>query len=126
MTLVDFRGVRLSAQALLPISGDSSLIYGSCDAGNTIHCCENDPTGLALVNRLAEQLHLAPHPVVEYGTKKEKQVCMPVDIEVHQSLDDRNSRYVVDTARLLPPTAPTGKDPRAIFYQMFRPGLEFY
>jgi hypothetical protein len=35
MCLVDFRGHRLTAQSLLPISGDS-LVYGSCDAGNNV------------------------------------------------------------------------------------------
>ena len=34
--LIDFRGYRLSAISLLPIN-ESTIVYGSCNAGLTIH-----------------------------------------------------------------------------------------
>lgn len=67
ITVVDYLGCRLTAQALLPIRRDT-LIYGSSDAGNTIKTGESASHFLGDIERLASALHLAPHRVTERAT----------------------------------------------------------
>ena len=70
MTIVDYRGFRLSAQALLPLK---ELFYGSGDAGETIKAGEGDPHLLAQVRKVGSDLNLAEHKVMENGTKAIKE-----------------------------------------------------
>ena len=123
MTLVDFRGSRLSAQSLLPIDV-STIIYGSSTAGRRIAAGESNEKALLQLNKLAEHLHLAEHDVLESSTSIVKQLRFPVDIEIHRSLLDDTKHYVVDTARLFPPMVPD--DPHQVYYQLFRPEFLSY
>jgi hypothetical protein len=116
MTLVDYRGHRLSAQSMLPI-GPDTLIYGSADAGKTILTAENSPH-LPKIQRLAAELHLAEHRVTN-AQGDVKSICLSTDIEVHRSLTDPALAFCIDTARLLPPMAP--QRPRDIYSRLFRP-----
>ena len=54
---VDYRGFRLLAMPLLPINGNDTLVYGSCDTGQTIHA--DRPPFNELMKISAEKLHLA-------------------------------------------------------------------
>ena len=78
MTLVDFRGCRLSAQSVVPLGG---LIYGSADAAKTIVTDEDkatSPAVLASIRKLGTALNLAEHGVIEFTTGKIKKLCLPV------------------------------------------------
>jgi hypothetical protein len=101
--LVDYGGYRVVASCLLPISA-STLVYGSADAGRTVHL--DDATAAALMAAAGAALNIKPH-VVGQG----QVICGPADIEVHRSAGTAGGSpryYVVDAARVLPPEAPPG------------------
>jgi len=56
--LVDYKGYRLTAMSLLPIDA-SSLVYGSRDAGLTVHA--DDSSFNSFMVQAAQRLHLAGH-----------------------------------------------------------------
>eukprot|EP00698_Gefionella_okellyi_P024703 TRINITY_DN8790_c0_g1_i1.p1 TRINITY_DN8790_c0_g1~~TRINITY_DN8790_c0_g1_i1.p1 ORF type:complete len:1139 (+),score=262.92 TRINITY_DN8790_c0_g1_i1:215-3418(+) len=112
MSLVDYRGFRVTAIAQLPID-KSTLVYGSADGGKTIHA------DLASVNavlaQMGKQLNLKMHNVPdEHG----RPVAMagPGDLEVHLGRDRRV--YVLDTARVMPPEQPHKSTD--VFWKLFR------
>eukprot|EP01122_Echinamoeba_exundans_P014473 TRINITY_DN6570_c0_g2_i2.p1 TRINITY_DN6570_c0_g2~~TRINITY_DN6570_c0_g2_i2.p1 ORF type:complete len:1309 (+),score=180.83 TRINITY_DN6570_c0_g2_i2:8156-12082(+) len=117
MALIRYRGFAVVAQSILPINR-STLRYGSRDAGNTIK--NEDPVLAAKFAAAAGLLNLKAHNV----WNKDGTQCVllhgPADIEVHKGSDGRC--YVVDTARLFPPTAPDGKI-RSQLYCTLRPEL---
>jgi Clustered mitochondria len=73
-----------------PSDGKKSLVYGSADAGRTVHA--SDPTFNELMDRAGGRLNLAKHTVGD------KQLSGPGDIEGHLGRDGR--RYILDFARL--------------------------
>eukprot|EP01104_Vermistella_antarctica_P016419 TRINITY_DN5584_c0_g1_i3.p1 TRINITY_DN5584_c0_g1~~TRINITY_DN5584_c0_g1_i3.p1 ORF type:complete len:797 (-),score=127.78 TRINITY_DN5584_c0_g1_i3:65-2455(-) len=109
MTLVDYRGFRLLAMSVLPIS-DDTLVYGSSDAGHTVFM-SNDGINEKL-RKVAQDLNLKTHmaglPANRGGSPKD--IHTAVDIEGHIGLDGR--QYILDFARTLPPELPNKKDPR--------------
>jgi hypothetical protein len=117
MTLVDFRGFRLSAQSLVPI-GPGSLVYGSEDAGRTILSGEGS-RHLPTIRALSVALHLCEHRVQD-GTGREHALHLPVDIEVHQSKRDPRTIFCIDTARLMPPMRAARDRKRDIYSKLFR------
>lgn len=54
-----------------------------------------------------ENLNLQPHPVRESSTNTLRHVKTAADVEIHKGYDGRF--YIIDTARLLPPEAPSPK-----------------
>ena len=78
----------------------SSLIYGSEDAGGTVH---DMPLFGALMREVAASLKLAEHPVLEKSTDQIKRLSSAVDVEGHYS-SANGCLYLLDSARLLPPT----------------------
>lgn len=60
MALIDYRGFRMTAQALLPL-GKDSLKYGSSDAGRTVH--KDDPEINELIKTAAVSLNIRSHVV---------------------------------------------------------------
>jgi Clustered mitochondria len=54
MVVIDYRGFRLLATSLLPIT-KTSILHGSFDAGKTLHC---DPDAAPIVTRTLKQLNL--------------------------------------------------------------------
>eukprot|EP01122_Echinamoeba_exundans_P010461 TRINITY_DN3925_c0_g2_i1.p1 TRINITY_DN3925_c0_g2~~TRINITY_DN3925_c0_g2_i1.p1 ORF type:complete len:2064 (-),score=490.47 TRINITY_DN3925_c0_g2_i1:42-6233(-) len=98
IVLINYLGYRLIATPTLPINSQT-LVYGSADAGVTVH------TSDAIFNKemdaIAARLNLAPHLV---GKSEHVLLGGPVDIEGHVGLD--GNRYILDTARLMPPEAP--------------------
>mmetsp|Transcript_36210 Transcript_36210/g.70372 ORF Transcript_36210/g.70372 Transcript_36210/m.70372 type:complete len:1152 (+) Transcript_36210:44-3499(+) len=102
---------------ILPLEG-SKLVYGSDDAGRTVH---NSDTEFADYMRLvAKELNLAEHNV------NGAMLCTGGDVEGHVVTSDRRRRYLLDLARWAPPEDPrvTHHLPKvhsSIFYRMLRP-----
>lgn len=112
--LIDYLGFRLIALSLLPIDG-STLVYGSDNAGHTVS--STDPEGN--MKKAGEILKLKEH-VAGQRESFTAQVSFPADIEGHLGADNRF--YVLDLARLMPPTAPDkGKVASQYLFRLFRP-----
>ncbi|EFA81515.1 hypothetical protein PPL_05504 [Heterostelium album PN500] len=117
MCIIDYYGYRLVAISLLPIT-KKTLIYGSCDGGNTVH--DDVPEVNEIMERVSKGMNLSGHlsginPKFIYG---------PGDFEIHQSAN--NEFYALDFARLLPPQAYFDDSGNAIahrdvFYRLLRP-----
>jgi hypothetical protein len=92
-------------------------VYGSSDAGATIH------TDNAFVNEkmkaISQRLNLKEHRV---GPKfLDKKISTPVDLEAHYGFDGKY--YLLDFSRLLPPTTPDEKVPSSYLFKLMRPEL---
>ena len=117
MAIIDYRGFRVVAMALLPIR-DGRLIYGSDDCGKTVH---NDVPDFAEKMRIAgEKLNLAGHTV------NNKLIYVAFDVEGHQAPDGRF--YLLDLARTFPPELPLKEErptwpQNAFLYRLLRPEL---
>ena len=98
---VDYAGYRAVCLSLLPI-GAGTLVYGSADAGRSVVA---DGDAAARVAGVATQLNLKPHEVAPSGGGRACELALCADIEVHAGRDGR--MYVVDTARVFPPEAPS-------------------
>lgn len=146
MAIIDYRGFRVTATSLLPISGRDTLIYGSCDAGKTVQT--TDPHFNDLMERAGTLLNLKPHYA---GRDNPKLIYMPVDVEGHVTLrfktkqltksnpsassppvpsespmpPGRRTYVVLDLARLFPPQLPApnkqGSNHRPYLYELLRP-----
>lgn len=111
MTVVDFRGSRLTCQSVLPID-HTTLIYGSANYGRTIFGAEHSRLG-PIVEKLSLQLGLARHSIRD-AQGVVHQIVPPVDIEVHQPKDSECA-FIIDTARLMPATAVRLDHPYDVF-----------
>lgn len=94
MTLIDYQGFRLTAQAVLPIDS-STLVYGSDDGGK--HVVVKDYDVNVKMESLAERLNLCYHTGGIYKNSTQN-ICFPADIEVHKGRDGRI--YMIDFARM--------------------------
>eukprot|EP01130_Rhizamoeba_saxonica_P015612 TRINITY_DN7051_c0_g1_i2.p1 TRINITY_DN7051_c0_g1~~TRINITY_DN7051_c0_g1_i2.p1 ORF type:complete len:846 (+),score=172.47 TRINITY_DN7051_c0_g1_i2:247-2538(+) len=99
MCLVDKNGYRLCCMSDLPIRKDT-LVYGTCDGGNSIFDASEDPHLLNVVQRISKEMNLTTHNVEEKSTKKNKTMELAVDVEIH-SHDDKY--FALDFARAIPP-----------------------
>lgn len=120
--LIDFRGFRLVAMSILPIDR-TTLSYGSDDYGNHVHA--DNPALVALMQDAARRLNLKEHPCGADGTEK-KVLCSPTDLEGHVVIQDgKEEYYLLDFARLFPPTADYVHDfphlDSAYLFRLFRP-----
>eukprot|EP01100_Stratorugosa_tubuloviscum_P002729 TRINITY_DN1648_c0_g1_i1.p1 TRINITY_DN1648_c0_g1~~TRINITY_DN1648_c0_g1_i1.p1 ORF type:complete len:984 (-),score=453.01 TRINITY_DN1648_c0_g1_i1:328-3279(-) len=121
--LFDYRGHRLIAMTLLPISS-KTLAYGSNDGGVTVRL-EN--TQLSnVMKELGERLNLKPHTAGSVKNKENlnKTIYTAADVEGHVGNDGRF--YLIDFARLFPPEFPLirGFDRKyAHLYKLLRPEL---
>jgi hypothetical protein len=98
MVVMDYRGYKITATPLLPISKET-LVYGSNDGGVTVIKSNRD---LAEKMKLAAKvINLKGHKV---GTQKKQTIYGPGDIEGHLGRDGRF--YVLDAARVLPAFPP--------------------
>ena len=114
MCLIDYLGFRLIALSLLPI-GNATLVYGSDDAGHTVRCEDPD----AQMKRAGQVLNLKEH-IAGQNEGSTALVSFPADIEGHIGVDRRF--YVLDLARLMPPTAPVkSKAASQYLFRLFRP-----
>lgn len=117
-TIIDFRGFRLSCQALLPI-GKNTLVYGS-DNGGTTHLDDDGFRGE--MKKVCEKLNIKGHSFTPSHLPP-RTVYGPVDLEGHRV---GKALYVVDLARLYPPESPRlglSHKPRSQFFRLLRPEL---
>jgi hypothetical protein len=91
-TIVDFKGYRIVALPLLPIDGERTLVYGSCDAGKHMIC---SPDVVSELERAAKTLHLAKNKVNDI------EIFTAGDVEVDKVVG--NTYYMLDLARSFPP-----------------------
>jgi hypothetical protein len=112
MCLVDYKGFRLSAISLLPLSR-KTLVYGSPDGGQTI--INNKDEASHLADLLACMLNLKPHK----AGKDCIEVATCADLEIHKIQDHY---YAIDAARLFP-TQARPKGPSEMFSRLLRPEL---
>ena len=108
--LVDFLGFRLIAITLLPL-GKNSMLYGTADAGKTIH---DNPKLCGMMATAAQKLNLAPHICGSSGTL----LSSAADIEGHIGTDNRY--YLLDFSRSMPPTTPDQSIPQSHLFRLFR------
>lgn len=116
MALIDYRGYRLIAMTILPISKET-LIYGSADAGNTIKANILPEFDMKMAE-MGKILNLKPHMI------NGKELHTAGDIEGHLGTDEKY--YLLDFSRVFPPEAPDESSPdtlRQIFYYHLRPEL---
>ncbi|KAL6062793.1 Clu domain-containing protein [Balamuthia mandrillaris] len=130
--LIDHRGFRLLASALLPISGVSTLVYGSADGGRTVFspggedddALEQAKGWKGRIKALAVQLNLKEHVAGSRPCRKPQRMYMPADIEGHY-VKKTNRFYLLDFARVFPAEYPlhfpaqTGSN----LYWLLRPEL---
>ena len=117
MTLIDYRGFRLTATSSLPIN-DSTLVYGSSDGGNNVVSRLNIMSDV--MKNCAKVLNLKGHFA---GIRSDSRQFMygPCDLEGHLGKDGK--LYVIDLARLFPPETPDRKTPGSFLYKLLRPEL---
>lgn len=122
MAVIDYWGHRLVACSCLPLK-KGSLIYGSKDAGRTIHTGTSSPVLKRRVEAMCKALNLADHWVVEKSTRKTVTISGVLDMEAHASARKQGEFYMIDTARMFPPTSPVEDNPAsaAIYYNQMRP-----
>lgn len=114
MAIIDYRGFRLVAMSILPISA-TTLVYGSNDAGLTMH---DDLAAVSgMMARAGKLINIKAH-ICGVLPATCRPLFGPTDIEVHLGSDGRF--YVLDFARVFPPTGEP--DVRNTFlYKLFRP-----
>eukprot|EP01119_Soliformovum_irregulare_P021321 TRINITY_DN7074_c0_g1_i2.p1 TRINITY_DN7074_c0_g1~~TRINITY_DN7074_c0_g1_i2.p1 ORF type:complete len:833 (+),score=208.66 TRINITY_DN7074_c0_g1_i2:91-2589(+) len=110
MCLVDYRGYRLIAMSVLPIS-DDTIIYGSCDAGKTVHA--KDSNFNRMMWKASSKLNIKPHRVGH------EILFSPADLEGHRSYDGKY--YLLDFSRVFPPEAPIRTIKNAHLSRLLRP-----
>jgi hypothetical protein len=110
MTLVDYRGYRVVAMALLPVT-KGTLVLGSNDGGETVMNCDEEAR--ETIVRVCDLLGLVQHCVAGV-------MCPgPGDLEIHRGTDGRI--YALDFARLFPPEhSGLPKLGHEIFYSLLR------
>eukprot|EP01124_Arcella_intermedia_P027445 TRINITY_DN5370_c0_g1_i5.p1 TRINITY_DN5370_c0_g1~~TRINITY_DN5370_c0_g1_i5.p1 ORF type:complete len:1374 (+),score=357.93 TRINITY_DN5370_c0_g1_i5:609-4124(+) len=105
--------------SILPV-GDTTLVYGSCDGGKSIH--KSDPVVNKHMKWLAKQLNLKKHFT---GKDQKTSLYGPGDIEVHTGTDGRY--YVLDFHRTFPPEPTTSlwnsKQKDSFLVNLLRPEL---
>lgn len=117
MALIDYRGFRLIATSELPIAGESTLVYGSCDGGVEVYC--RDAIMSSLMQQAGAILNLKGH---YSGSRKSAFIYGPCDLEGHVTKD--NGMYVIiDTARTFPPEKPIGGQQGVHLTRLLRPEL---
>jgi len=118
MALVRYCGFTLVALSMLPI-GKKSLVYGSDDAGRSVHF--DDDALYEKMKRTAQNLNLKGHYLV---ADPSKMIYGPGDIEGH--LGDDLLHYVLDYARVYPPAALVQgeiKEKSRCLFRLLRPEL---
>eukprot|EP01126_Amoeba_proteus_P011640 TRINITY_DN1473_c0_g1_i18.p1 TRINITY_DN1473_c0_g1~~TRINITY_DN1473_c0_g1_i18.p1 ORF type:complete len:812 (+),score=196.67 TRINITY_DN1473_c0_g1_i18:740-3175(+) len=115
MALVDYRGFRIIAMSILPIT-HKTIVSGSCDAGATVHASCDEMN--QLLKKAAKILNLQEH-VCGVSKNNTKLLNTATDLEGHIGLDGR--LYIIDFSRSFPPEAPNSKFERSYLYRLLRP-----
>eukprot|EP00698_Gefionella_okellyi_P012452 TRINITY_DN3351_c0_g2_i1.p1 TRINITY_DN3351_c0_g2~~TRINITY_DN3351_c0_g2_i1.p1 ORF type:complete len:1439 (+),score=307.78 TRINITY_DN3351_c0_g2_i1:55-4371(+) len=119
MALLQCRGYVVIVQSILPVTSQGTLVYGSNDAGYTIHA--NDDEFAELMKEALQRLNLAGHRVWNRGHSYWRMLYGPGDMEGHRGKDGR--LYLIDCARLFPPFPPPEGDETGHLYRLLRPEL---
>lgn len=118
MALVRYCGFTLVALSMLPV-GNGSLVYGSDDAGRSVHF--DDDELYEKMKKTALALNLKGHYLVADTSKL---IYGPGDIEGHYGED--HLHYVLDFARVYPPAALVQgevKEKSRCLFRLLRPEL---
>ncbi len=120
MCLLDFKGYRLVCSSLLPINKETTLVYGSSNAGRVfVNSC---PELYEKATEASRLLNLKPHLI---GTpEKMWPIHSPCDLEGHVGSDGR--KYLLDFSRHMPPIRASKeyvswKAPNMHLYRLMRP-----
>nr|BAJ94575.1 predicted protein [Hordeum vulgare subsp. vulgare] len=114
--LIDYLGFRLVAMTLLPIDS-STIVYGSSDAGHTIHNSNLDMENC--MKEISSKFNLKPH-ICGLG-KDSKHLYTAADIEGHKGKDGR--LYCIDLARLFPTEVPDRSVRASHLFRLLRPSF---
>ena len=115
--MVDYKGFRVLASALLPLS-KGSLCYGSKDGCNTVMAAP--PAHEPALRELSAALNLKPHFARQRKDMSDVLVFSAADVEGHVADDGRF--YLLDLSRTMPPVRPLpGSDKNCFLFQHFRP-----
>jgi hypothetical protein len=114
MVLIDYLGERLVCMGSLPISENSTMVFGSSDGGNSVK--NSDPVVANAVLECAKKLNLALYSCSGVGV-------VTFDLEGHVGHDGRN--YLLDFSRSMPPDCNVSRQafPAGQLYQLLRPEL---
>jgi hypothetical protein len=121
MALVNYLGFCLIAISVLPVD-KSTIKYGSCDAGNTMHF--DNMELYAKIKEGCQKLNLKPHKSGLEPKSTDPDQYGPGDIEGHLGKDGRF--YMLDFARLMPPECPLPNqiiEKGSLFFKLLRPEL---
>ncbi len=113
---VDFKGQRMTCTSIIDGLSNETLVMGSSDGGR--HVKAGDAETRSTCFALGKLLNLRPHIVQERSTGRLVELPFGADVEIHR-IDGR--LFVIDSARLFPPMAPLGGNPRRVFFELFRP-----
>ena len=105
-SIIDHLGYRLEAVAFSPIN-NSTLVYGSCDAGKTVH--NSDPVTNMLMENYGDKLNLCEHFVHQRSNNTNVALIGAADVEIHLVEQEGNNaamRICIDSSRLYPPLPP--------------------
>jgi tetratricopeptide (TPR) repeat protein len=115
MALVDYRGFRLSAISMLPIS-PKTVIYGSSDCGHRVF--QGDDKLIRELKKAAKRQNIKEH-MAGLHVQTSGNLFGPIDMEGHVGSDGRH--YLVDFSRVLPPQTPKRNVPMGHLFQLLRP-----
>eukprot|EP01111_Echinosteliopsis_oligospora_P013829 TRINITY_DN5061_c0_g1_i1.p1 TRINITY_DN5061_c0_g1~~TRINITY_DN5061_c0_g1_i1.p1 ORF type:complete len:804 (-),score=206.00 TRINITY_DN5061_c0_g1_i1:162-2573(-) len=120
MCVLNYKGFTMIAMSVLPISSQT-LVYGSSDAGETIH---DDTQVNQKLTAVASELGLKRHKVGKGANSK--YICTPLDLEGHRGTDGRI--YLLDFSRVFPPEQPQPTAPKYMYLcRLLRPEfVKFY
>lgn len=114
MCVLMYKGFHMIAMSVLPIN-ESTLVYGSKDAGTTVY---DHPTFNEKLKHVAAELGLKLHKAGKEPNAKF--LYTPVDMEGHIGEDGR--LYLLDFSRLFPPERPLPSAPRFMYLcRLLRP-----
>jgi len=112
MALVDYMGFRLIAMSLLPLD---SLIYGTKDAGRSVHSSHEGFNHL--MRKACKKMNLVEHHAGLY--EPPTKLWSAADLEGHIGKDGR--LYLLDFSRTWPPAKPDKSIPGSHLYRLLRP-----
>ena len=97
--IVDYYGMMYLCQALMPIA-TGSLAYGSSTDGVFIF---NHDEATHFAEKIAEQLNLKSHDVIETHSGRQINLKLPFSVELHLGGKENSCYYLINSQRLLCP-----------------------
>ena len=118
--MVDYAGHRVLCMPILPIKGETTLLYGGDPRLLKLGLSGDAKAARQRVDAAADLIHLAPH---QTPLSRGQTIRIAADNEVHRGFDGRV--YILDMARSLPPQHPMGaphllSDKQSFLYRFFR------